>query len=296
MKRKTGETMMDSLSLTPQQRAEIARKKTTCPFIGPAVKTGALAVLNSSERPMARIEEVAHLGDMGGGDLGRHVLSIFARGNHNRLPDANGKFEAQTPEGLFSLDFPGSQGAHAGDSDILLDDPDLLDSGRFSPADFERLARHADNNGMLTMSAVGAFIAENLARDDAAKVLPVGQITRDLGSVFDEIGDSILAILNPNRMREEEQTLVEKLTKLAGEDNLVGSAGEFGLLFAFFANRPKNATQSNVDGIPITDVKLMMSDMEFPEGWDTWPKHASDWVHATLTIAFSAIKARRNMA
>ena len=36
----------------------------------------------------------------------------------------------------------------------------------------------------------------------------------------------------------------------------------------------------------------MMADQRLPEGWDVWPKQATDWVRATLSITASALKAR----
>ena len=41
--------------------------------------------------------------------------------------------------------------------------------------------------------------------------------------------------------------LEEKLTKLVVEDNLLGSAGEFGLLFALLTNKP---VAKEIDGEP----------------------------------------------
>ena len=102
----------------------------------------------------------------------------------------------------------------------------------------------------------------------------------------DEVFDSLLARLGRRRTEQDEAELLEKLTKLAGADNLIGSAGEFGLLFAFFANRGEG------EGIPLAEVRAMMADQRLPEGWDAWPKQATDWVRATLAITASALKAR----
>ena len=68
------------LDLSAEQLTEIAQKKTTCPFVGSLVKSGELPVHNSADRPLAHIEEIVKFGDSGGGDLGRRVLKIFARG------------------------------------------------------------------------------------------------------------------------------------------------------------------------------------------------------------------------
>jgi len=275
------------VDLTGDQRRRIAEKKATCPFIASAVENGDLDVRNSAERPLAAIADIAALGDSGGGNLGRVVLDLFALGNHSRLPDAAGTFAAPTPTGMFSLDLAGSQGAHPGHSGILLGAPDKLDAGRFSKADFDRLAKLADADGRLTTEAVGAFIADNLARDSAAKVLPMRRWASSLFGIADELGDSLVAALGGRRTERDTMELVEKLTKLAGDDNLVGSAGEFGLLFAFLANRPG----ADEDAIRIDDVEAMMVHHRFPDGWEAWPKQAADWVGATTRIAVSAFKA-----
>ena len=277
---------MDAIGLSDAEREVIARRKVTCPFLGPVVRAGLLPVRGSAERPLAAVADVETLGDAGGGDLGRRVLRRFAIGNHRRVPGPAGGFDEAVPAGMMSLDLAGSQGAHAGHSGIMLGDPRRIDAGRFSEADFARLAAHADADGRLSEAAVGRFIAENIARDPDARVLPLGRIAVDLAGVADEVFDSLLARLGRRRTEQDEAELLEKLTKLAGADNLIGSAGEFGLLFAFFANRGEG------EGIPLAEVRAMMADQRLPEGWDVWPKQATDWVRATLSITASALKAR----
>src|SRR5262249_27018608 len=130
-------------------RAAIVEKKATCPFVGTAVALKKLLVLGS-DRPLAPIEgqgSVAELGDLGGGALGRKVLTSSPGGNHHfMLPsganasDPAAKLDTAVPPNTFSLDFPGSQGSHPGHSGILQDDakgaPTKLDSGGFSHAAF----------------------------------------------------------------------------------------------------------------------------------------------------------------
>ena len=55
-----------------------------------------------------------------------------------------------------------------------------------------------------------------------------GDLVHIVESGFGFIGD----LIKPNQA-DSHRDLEEKLTKLGGEDNLVGSSGEFGLLFAF---------------------------------------------------------------
>src|SRR5215510_4635531 len=126
------------VELSDAQRKQVASAKATCPFIGSAVAGGQLPVLNDAGNPLASIDVVKALGNTGGGNLGL-VLALFASGNHAKMRDASGKLEATVPAGLFSLEFPGSQGSHAGHSGILQGNPKELGSGRLSEADFKRL-------------------------------------------------------------------------------------------------------------------------------------------------------------
>jgi len=281
---------MGVIELTAEEREKITREKTTCPFLGPAVMREELRVHNSAESPLARVDDIVALGDSGGGDLGSKVLEVFARGNHSKMLGPSGGLDADTPIGMMSLDLAGSQGAHPGHSGILLGDPTVLNSGRFSAEDFERLANRADTSGRLSTKAVGEFIAENLARDPNSRVLPIKRLAIDLFGLVDELGDSLVAKLFGRKTERDEVELLQKFTQLAGECNLIGSAGEFGLLFAFLANRPESANDDDM-GIRLEDVKQMMVEHRLPVGWETWPKMASDWIHATSKIAASAIRA-----
>jgi hypothetical protein len=91
------------------------------------------------------------------------------------------------------------------------------------------------------------------------------------------------------RLRLDERQK-EKLTKLLGEDNLVGSSGEFGLLFAFLTNKPG---VSEIDGEPalsLEDVRGMFLDMTLPTGWQSWKKRRVDWTVHTTGLLLSAAK------
>lgn len=274
----------DFVDLSDEQRHGIAERKATCPFLASAVESGDLSVRNNAARPLAAIADVAALGDSGGGDLGRRVLKLFARGNHSRVPDTDGNFGAPAPTGMFSLDLAGSQGAHPGHSGILLGNPHELNAGRFSKADFERLAERANDSRLLTTEAVGEFIADNIERDpESAR----SSFAEDAIGFAREIGDNLFARLRGGRTERDATELIASLTKLTGSNNLIGSAGEFGLLFAFLANRPGAAD----DAIRLDDVEAMMVDRRFPAGWESWPKKATDWLDATTRIAAAAFKA-----
>ena len=285
----------DPVSLSPDQKATLVQKKATCPFIGTAVATGNLPVRNDPNNPLASIDDVAKLGNSGGGDLGE-VLKVFAQGNHAFMLGAAGKLDQPVPAGQFSLDFPGSQGSHPGHSGILQGDPNVLGSGRFSDADFDRLVGRA-KNGYVKRSDIGKFIAENLVKDPGSKVFGAHVarlLATDLGGFIGQLGPSLLEKLGNEtkgtRKSDEERKLFEALTKTLGEDNLVGSAGEFGLLLAFLANKP--GTQK-IDGEPavlVADLTAMFKEKKFPDGWETWPKTSKDWVTNTTGLILAAGK------
>jgi len=281
------------VALSPEQRGQVAVKKGTCPFIGTAVATGSLPVRNSADKPLASIDDVVKLGNSGGGDLG-NVLKLFATGNHAFMAGQDGRLDQPVPPGSFSLDLPGSQGSHPGHSGILQGNPLMPNSGRFSDEDYARLMSHA-KDGYLTRSEVGKFIAENMMKDPSSKVIGLN-VTRRLagdvanvaekgaGALLEKIDDKLTGKTDGTRQREA----VEALTKTLGEDNLSGSAGEFGLMFAFLAHAPDSKTIGGEPAISVDDVNLMFKDKQFPPGWESWPKNSSDWVASTTALTASA--------
>jgi hypothetical protein len=273
----------DPVSLPQEERIEIAEKMATCPFVGTAVAIGQLQVLNTAENPLAYIGEIARLGDLGGGDLGTHVLKLFARGNHSSWVAPMDDVGTPMPTGTFSLQFGGSQGAHAGHSGILLDDPREVSCGRFDQDEFKRLADHADRNGRLSIDSIGEFIAENLKLDrpnrPKAQVLPLSQLMGGTIRLLNEFKDVVLG-----GDEQESTDAISALTKLLGEDHLVASAGEWGLLFAFLKNSPKSDDRD----IALSDVEEMFVAKRFPTGWETWEKTALSWVIATLRLTKNA--------
>lgn len=79
---------------------------------------------------------------------------------------------------------------------------------------------------------------------------------------------------------------VEKIVRLTGTNNLVGSSGEFGLLMTML-----EVPDVEIDGDPVvraSDVKAMFVDKQLPEGWDARPKTASRWVQHTMGILLAA--------
>ncbi|MGR9052020.1 MAG: hypothetical protein ACU84J_05175 [Gammaproteobacteria bacterium] len=281
------------VDLKGDEKDLIVEKKATCPFIGSAVAQGELQVRNNAKMPLAAIEEVRTLGNSGGGDLG-DLLVLFAAGNHGKMPGDSGKLDRALPDGLFSLDFPGSQGSHPGHSGILQDDPERPDSGRFSDGDFARLINRA-KDGWLKRSDVGAFIAENLHKDPKSKVfMPTtfALLGLDLAALVKTAGSALLTKFLDFGQGDEttHRDIEQKLTKLTGEDNLVGSAGEFGLIFAFLVNKPDTEEIGGEPAIAVQDLQSMFVDKRLPEGWKSWKKTRIDWVKNTTALVIVAGK------
>ncbi|HXI75471.1 MAG TPA: hypothetical protein VNG94_07775 [Pyrinomonadaceae bacterium] len=285
------------IDLSTDEKNSVIQRKATCPFIGSAVSEGDLPMRNDAANPLASIEDVRRLGNTGGGDLG-DLLVFFATGNHAFMRGPSGSLDTAVPSGLFSLEFPGSQGSHPGHSGILQGDPQQLDSGRFSEADFERLVSHA-TNGLIKRADVGRFIAENLRRDPNSKVLDHRTLALLASDSLAALETSLAAIGKLLGGHDEvsaiHRDIEEKLTKLLGEDNLVGSAGEFGLLFAFFANKPDAQHVDGEPAIAIDDLKTMFVDKRLPEGWQTWRKLRVDWVKNTTGLLIAAAKEYRTL-
>jgi hypothetical protein len=291
--------LSDQLTLDPQAATQMVETKVACPFLGSAVSQGLLGVRGASDNPLAVVEDVRRLGNTGGGDLG-DLLAFFAVGNHSRMRGAgSGALDEPVPAGLFSLELPGSQGSHPGHSGILEGDPRRLGSGRLSAEDFARLVGCA-TNGFLKRSDVGRFIAENLTRDPASKVTGHGVaelLAHDLRSFVETVAPALIARLADcaEHAATAHAALEEKLTKLLGEDNLVGSAGEFGLLFAFLA---PGRDSRRIDGEPalsLANVEGMFVHKRLPDGWDTWKKSRADWVVHTTWLMLGADKEYRRL-
>lgn len=283
------------LQLAPDVLDEIVNKKATCPFIGSAITTHCLVVRNEPANPLAGIEDVRALGNSGGGDLG-DLLVLFATGNHAFMRGRDGHLNLKTPGGLFSLEFPGSQGSHAGHSGILEGDPKELDSGRFSLPDFQRLRSRA-NDGLIRRSDFGRFIAENLHKDPNAKVFGTAVaklLAHDLGHFVASVGPGLLERLHGQENRSHQIELEERLTKLAGEDNLVGSSGEYGLLFAFLAKSPATKEFDREPALAVEDVESMFVDKRLPKGWETWKKTRADWIINSTALMIGGGRAYLN--
>jgi len=278
------------IRIPDEARSALVQTKVTCPFLGPAVATQRLPVRNEAANPLAGIEELRKLGNSAGGDLG-DLLVLFATGNHLAMRSEAGTLDARVPRGFFSLELPGSQGSHFGHSGILQGNPRELDSGRFSASDFARLTGRA-KAGSITRSDVGRFIAENLRRDPNSTVFGSSavKLLTDLGSFVASFGPATLGRLHGDsgQAAEAQRDLEQKLTKLLGDDNLVGSAGEFGLLFAFLANKPDAREEDGEPTVSVSDLENMFVQKKLPSGWELWRKTKADWVRNTTALLISA--------
>ncbi|MDX2503608.1 MAG: hypothetical protein QNL62_03915 [Gammaproteobacteria bacterium] len=286
------------VELNGDEKALLVERKATCPFIGSAVSQGNLVIRNNAENPLASIEDVRRLGNTGGGDLG-DLLALFASGNHAFMRGDSGNLDNSVPSGLFSLEFPGSQGSHPGHSGILQGDPKVLDSGRLSEADFARLTSRA-KDGWIKRSDVGRFIAENLLNDAKSKVFgknTAALLASDLVNFVETTGLGLMSKLfgSDKEASTAHRDMEEKLTRLLGEDNLVGSAGEFGLLFALLANKPGTREVEGESAVVVQDLKAMFVDKHLPDGWETWKKSRIDWVRNTTGLLISAGKEYRTL-
>ena len=281
------------VELSGDEKDLLVKRKATCPFLGSAVAQGDLAVRNEAQNPLASIEDLRRLGNSGGGDLG-DLLAFFAGGNHALMRGGTGKLDTSAPANLFSLDLPGSQGSHPGHSGILQGDPEMLDSGRMSEPDFNRLLSHAQD-GLIRRSEVGRFIAENLIKDPRSKVADLNTaelLAGDFANLVETTGSTLVSKLfgTGKGGGKTHRDVEEKLTRLTGENNLVGSSGEFGLLFAFFANKPGAKKIQGEPALEVADLKSMFVEKRLPNGWETWKKSRADWVTNTTGLLLSAAK------
>ena len=289
--------MLESvLALDPELRDQMVTTKVTCPFLGSLVDQELLSVRGATDNPLADIEDVRRLGNEAGGDLG-DLLAFFAAGNHALMRNnAGSALDTPVPAGLFSLELPGSQGSHPGHSGILQGNPTTLGSGRLSQEDFDRLAKLATNN-FLRRSDVGKFIAQNLKRDPNSKVASANVaelMGRDLAGVVEAISTTLASkIFGSNANADDHSLLEQRLTKLMGENNLVGSAGEFGLLFAFLAHDPNTREIEGEPSLSLDRVQGMFVQKRLPDGWQTWKKSRLDWVVHTTALLLGAAKEYR---
>lgn len=292
---------------TAAERANIVAHKSMCPFVGSAVNEQKIRVIHGpagtyASQPLSFVEDVVRVGNSGAGSTLGFVLKVFSTGNHAKmLNEKTGKLDLDVPAGTFALDFPGSQGAHWGHSGVLMGNPHTVNSGHWSAADWARLLAISTSGpskgALLTTADIGHFIAENIKRDPNAKSISGGSLLRTLFAdsltLFGDVGTAALKLFrNPNALTASEgewRTVIAGITKLAGDDNLIGSAGEFGLLLAFLEHSPV-AQQNSGNAFAVADIQRMFQQKLFPVGWEQWKKSAVSWVTYSSQLTWHARK------
>jgi hypothetical protein len=268
------------LELTPQQRTTLTTKAATCPFMRAGIALGVVRVHGTIEQPLGNTSDAVRLGNAGGGDLGR-VLAFFAAINHNRKIGPAGVTSVPVPEGTFGLWFPGSNGAHPGHSTILMGDPAAVGSGRFSAERLSRLtsfsSQYPDGKRYISREQLGEFIAQNVEADPSSRGFDLDGLR--------SISSQVVTLLA--RAAQGDPNVVEDtLHLMITANDLVNSAGEYGLLVTRFAD----GTDSNGNPvISVAAVEALFRDGVFPAGWEKRRATAIDWAKNTLSITKSAI-------
>ena len=122
-------------------------------------------------------------------------------------------------------------------------------------------------------------------------------LARDLTGVVHAVTAKVVSTISGNGGGSSSGGEVEqKLTKLLGEDNLVGSCGEFGLLFAFLSNDPATQLLGGEPALSLDHVREMFIAKELPLGWQNWKKSRADWVLHTTHLLVSAASEYHRLA
>jgi len=223
------------------------------------------------------------------------VLAAFSEGNHTfMLGRSEKKLDKETPRGMFSLIFPGSQGSHAGNTGIL------KPRGQGEPGqgitDPQRFETFFPDNGADTISLkdIAHVIARDVSEDKDALVFDrrTGEaLASDIVALAGKTSSVLLKKIFKKDTPEDSREFFQLLTLTAGRNNLVGSSGEFGLLAAFLANSPRTKDRSGKNPLfSRQEVRKMFIQKEFPEDWKTWPKYAGDWVRYSLLLTTEAAR------
>jgi hypothetical protein len=302
------------LELTDDQRRELVSKKATCPFVGTALALKKIAVYGSLLAPFVGIADgpgnVLAVGNTGGGDIGEG-FRVVARANHHLSPTGE-----EAPNGMFSLDFPASRGAHAAHSFILMGNPRSQTSGRLSAENLERLINlkseggHAERapNGSLVVrrSELGRFVARNVACDPNAVTSATTPFTRatllgvDLADFERRVFNVLALKLDSGDKSVEVSSALEDLVQIAVGNQLIASVSEFSLLMMFLG--PSTETVTMPDGEPalsVSDITAMFAGEKrdgtydpltrhFPANWETTPKTIVDLVRHLVHVLHAA--------
>ncbi|MBL8607706.1 MAG: hypothetical protein JNL38_10315 [Myxococcales bacterium] len=307
-------TAKKPLALTDAERREVVTQKATCPFVSTAIAIKKVFVFGKKSDPYAIISgkpgDIASVANAGGGDLGLG-FEVVARGNHHKSP-VTGK---EAPAGMFSLHFPGSLGAHPAHSFILMGDPKRTDSGRIDATNLGRLIEPKSRGGraesvggklVVRRSELGAFVADNVACDDASVTLArrpfevVGLLGRDIFEFKRSEARLVAAKLDGSLGNAELTDMLEKLLRIAVGNSLVASAAEMGLL-ATFLEGSEDAVRSSIDpGLAVSDIEGIYAGTKgadgtydpltkhFPRNWERQPKTIQAFMKNTVAILAAA--------
>jgi hypothetical protein len=304
------------LEISDDQRREIVSKKSTCPFVGTAIALKKLVLYGTFENPFASISSgdgnAVSIGNIGRGDLGEG-FRIVARANHHANPDG-----LEAPNGLFSLSFPASVGAHAAHSFILMGDPRSPKSGRLNEKNLDRLVAPKDQGGhaetapngtlVVRRSELGQMVAQDIACDPnavTASSKPFALATmmgRDLVDFNARAFDILRLKLEQRDSSVEVSKLMQDMVQIAVSNNIVGSAAEFGLLTTFLAPSRETVMLDGEPALSVHDIvgiyagdkkdgKYDPLTRRFPANWETTPKTILDLVKHTLVILKDAAAA-----
>lgn len=194
---------------------------------------------------------------------------------HLSTPSSPYRNRSAVPTDTFSLDFPFSQGSHAGDSGIL---QGYRRRPSWSERDFMRLSTLADR-GVLTKKAIGKFIAQNIRRDKSSKYVGHGSVTGSLSKTVSLFGSVFNAWATSTP--ETSRRAVSDLTRLLAVDNVAGSSGEFALFTALVAGR-RDGRDGSV--LYVDELRNAFQNKVLPSGWETWPKSRWTWAQDTTLI------------
>jgi hypothetical protein len=212
---------------------------------------------------------------------------------------------------MFSLDFPNSVGAHAAHSFVLMGNPRVRDSGRLNEKNLARLLDEKAKGGhaelvagklVVRRSELGQFVARNVACDPNAVSIsrtPFGFASLLGGDIVEftrSAASLTLTKLSGSASEGEKTQLLESMLKIAVRNNLVGSAGEFGLLMTALEGSPNAVTlPSGEKALAASDIEALYAGKKvdgnydpltrsLPSNWDSTPKNLTRFLVNTLEI------------
>jgi hypothetical protein len=299
------------LNLSDDDRRAIIQKKATCPFVGTALALKRLFVFGSTDKPLARIMGLGSagaIGDTGGGNLSLG-FQVVARADHGFDPR-----HVAAPVGMFSLEFPATQGVHFGHSYILTGDPKTPNSGRLNTSNLQRLigqqgdgghAESADDGTLVVRrSQLGKFVAQNVACDPKAVTGGLKQILlmgKDLAALAADTAEAVEAQVDGTLQASDDTKIRADLERLLANDNdILKASGEYGLLTMLLAPSPNARTINGEPALSVEDIENIFVGKRdangnydpltrtFPPNWESTPKTLGAVFKHTIMILHTA--------